>query len=99
MALPSILLAVICMIFNADGTNLVLNMLTRFGVGHLIGLFVYCEALTPWIYLPMTLVYPAALGAAYTFGPKVWAKQQEQMEKAKREKRRKVNRRRKKKTA
>lgn len=98
IAAPAVILSVVCMIFNADGMNWVINFLTRLCLGHFLGLFVYVEKLMPWIYLPLSFVYPAVMAVGYTFGPKLWEKQIEQMEKAKREKRRKVNRRRKKKT-
>ena len=98
LAAPAVVLSLVCMIFNADGLNWVINFLTRMSLGHFLGVIVYMENLTPWIYLPLALVYPAVLAVAYTFGPKLWEKQLAQMEKAKREKRRKVNRRRKKKT-
>ena len=97
-ASPAIVMVIICMIFNADGMSWILNFLTRMSIGHFLGIVLYVEELTPWIYLPLALAYPAVLGLAYTFGPKLWVKQQADMEKAKREKRRKVNRRRKKKT-
>ena len=95
---PSIVLSILSMILNVDGTNWVMNLLTRTSLGHFLGIFAYAEALTPWIYLPLALVYPLVLGIANTNGPKMWDYQVKQMEKAKREKRRKVNRRRKKKT-
>ena len=91
-AAPSIALSVLSMIINIDGTNWVMNLLTRISLGHFLGLFTYMENLTPWLYLPLALVYPVAMGVAYTYGPKMWDYQVQQMEKAKREKRRKVNR-------
>lgn len=93
---PAIVLSLISMIVNSNDA-IWLAFATRISLGEYLGLFSYTEDLVPWIYLPLSLIYPAVMGVAYTFGPKLWARQQEQMEKAKREKRRKVNRRRKKK--
>ena len=93
---PAIVLSVVSLFF-ADNAPVMLTFLTRLCLGEFLGLFQYVSGALPWLYLPLALIYPACIGVAYLFGPKLWARQVAQMEKAKREKRRKVNRRRKKK--
>lgn len=97
LSAPAVLMSLVCIVFNADSANWVINFIVRMTLGHFLGLFSYINGLMPWIGLLLALVYPAVLAGGYLCGPKMWAKQQEQMEKAKREKRRKVSRRRKKK--
>lgn len=95
-SVPAIVLSLLSMIL-AGKNSMMLNVLTRISLGEFLGLFQYMEGALPWAYLPLALVYPALMGTAYLFGPKMWAHQVELMEKAKREKLRKVRRRRKKK--
>lgn len=94
---PAIMLSVIALFF-AGNVHTWLTVASRLCLGEFLGLFQYTSDALPYLYLPLSLVYPACVGVAYLFGPKMWARQVAQMEKAKREKRRKVNRRRKKKT-
>lgn len=95
-SIPAIVLSVLAIIFSgSDG--LMLGVLTRISLGEFLGLIQYMDGILPWGYLPLALIYPAVMGTAYLFGPKMWAHQVAQMEKAKREKLRKVRRRKKKK--
>ena len=95
---PAIVLSVLAMFFPTDA-SLWITPLVRLSLGEYLGLFQYVEGALPWLYLPLSLVYPAVCGAAYLYGPRLWARQVEKMEKAKRDKLRKVKRRRKKKAA
>ena len=95
---PALALSVASLFF-AQHAPVWLTFLTRLCLGEFLGVFQYVEGALPWLYLPLALVYPACISVAYLFGPKLWARQVAQMEKAKREKRRKVNRRKKKKAA
>lgn len=95
---PAIALSVLAMLFTAEAP-LWITPLVRLSLGEYLGLFQYIEGALPWLYLPLSLVYPAVCGAAYLCGPRLWAHQVEKMEKAKRDKLRKVRRRRKKKAA
>ena len=91
---PSILLALAAVIAGKSAP-VWLNIAARISLSAYLSLFQYVEALLPMLFLPLALVYPLCIGLGYLAGPRLWKRQVEQMEKAKREKRRKVNRKKK----
>ena len=91
---PSILLA-FAAIIAGKSAPVWLNIAARISLSAYLSLFQYVEALLPMLFLPLALVYPLCIGLGYLAGPRLWKRQVEQMEKAKREKRRKVNRKKK----
>ena len=98
-ASPAVIMAILAL-FLADTDHLWVTLVTRVTLGAFLGVFQYVDALLPWLYLPVALLYPLCVGVGYLMGPKMWERQRRLMEKAKKAKRRRVNRKKKaKKTA
>jgi hypothetical protein len=97
-ASPAIVLSVLALIFQGP-EHLWSTFVTRIALGAFLGVFQYVEALLPWLYLPVALLYPLCVGVGYLMGPKMWDRQVKLMEKAKKAKRRRVNRKKKAKKA
>ena len=93
---PLFILAVVAIAFGGN-QPILLTLIVRVAMSAVLGVFQYVEALLPWFYIAVPLVFAVCVGAGYACGPKMWARQVKMMEKAKRDKRRRVSRRRRKK--
>ncbi|GEM_PF-1443126 len=95
-ASPAILIALVCLFcFGSVPTGL--TVAARFILGIYLCVFQFIPDVGAWVYLPMSLLWPALVGIGYLYGPKMWDKTVASIEKAKKDKIRKINREKKKK--
>ncbi len=88
-AAPGILLSLL-MLFVPQGSTFYADMtpVVRLFLGMYLGLYEYVESLTPYIYLPLSLVLPTVYAFGYLSGPGLYEKMMKQIEESKRKRRR-----------